>query len=202
MKSILFFVLLLMSTHVYGQDTIRTLSEEVIVAKVVEVSQSEIIYKKFTNQDGPVYKLNKEDVVCITYKNGEKEFYNRHAATDATTLSETDLFDALTKKGNKVFIDSENANAVIHATNAIYAWGYWAIAKDKKEADFILNFNIRFGGLGDAFGSASFINPQNGKVIKATKEVNTLTSWDVNTKRGVINKIVSKEIRPLFYDNQ
>ena len=39
--------------------------------------------------------------------------------------------------------------------------GYWIITKNKEEADFILKFNIRFAGLGDAFGSAQFIYPKN-----------------------------------------
>ncbi len=35
-------------------------------------------------------------------------------------------------------------------------------------------------------------------ILKSNKEVNTITSWDMNTKRGVINKIVAKEIKPLY----
>ena len=113
-------------------------------------------------------------------------------------LEDTELFEKLTKKNNKVYIDSENANAIIHATNAIGIWGYWIITKYKEEADFILKFNIRFAGLGDAFGSAQFIHPLNNRILNTTKEVNTIMGWDLNTKRGVINKIVKKEIKPLF----
>ncbi len=97
-----------------------------------------------------------------------------------------------------MYITSENKNAIIHATNAIDIWGYWKTTKDKEKADFILKFNIRFGGLGDGFGNAQFIYPNNGDIIKITKEVNTFTSWDINPKRAVINKIIRKEIIPLF----
>jgi len=104
----------------------------------------------------------------------------------------------LTKKNNKVYIDSENKNAIIHASNAIGIWGYWIITKKKEEADFILKFNIRFSGIGDAFGNAQFINPKNDMVLETTEEVNTIMGWDFNTKRGVINKIVKKRIIPMF----
>jgi hypothetical protein len=42
-------------------------------AKITMVGDKEIQYKKFTNQDGPVYSINKKDILMITYQNGEYE---------------------------------------------------------------------------------------------------------------------------------
>ena len=102
------------------------------------------------------------------------------------------------KQNNIVYIYSGNANAIVHATNAIETWGYWRVTENKEEADFVLKFNIRFWGLGEAFCVAKFIYPKNNKIIKTTKEVNTLGMTDLNSKRAVINKIVKKYYRSLL----
>ncbi len=111
---------------------------------------------------------------------------------------EIDDFSQLTKAKNKVFIEATDKNVIIHATKALGAWGYWIITDKKEEADFILNFSYQFTGLGDVFGYAEFVNPENGNVLKTTKEVNSMMSMDFNAKRAVINKLVKKEIKPLF----
>ncbi len=200
MKKTLTILFLIMTTFLYGQDTIRTISGEEIIVKVMELNKEEIKYKRYSNLNGPTYLLNKTEVISITYLNGETEIFSNSKIEENPDIEigEAELFEKLTKKNNKVFIDSGNENAIIHATNAIEIWGYWIITKNKEEADFILKFNIRFAGLGDAFGSAQFIYPQDNRILRTTKEVNTVMSWDFNTKRGVINKIVKKEIKPIF----
>jgi len=42
-------------------------------AKIILVGDKEIQYKKFSNQAGPVYTINKNDILLITYENGEYE---------------------------------------------------------------------------------------------------------------------------------
>ena len=58
-----------------AQDTLYTVSGQKIPAKVVEINQTEIKYKKTNNLDGPVYVIDKTDVALIEYKNGSKELY-------------------------------------------------------------------------------------------------------------------------------
>ena len=41
--------------------------------KIVEVSKTEIKYKKFNYQDGPTFVIPKTDVLLIRYENGENE---------------------------------------------------------------------------------------------------------------------------------
>lgn len=200
MRKIMTISFLALTTYLYSQDTIRITSRKEIIAKVIEVNKDDIKYKKHSNINGPTYSLSKNEIISITYMNEETEkFVN--SKTEGNPISELDdieLFKKLTEKNNKVYIDSENANAIIHATNVIGIWGYWIITKNIEEADFILKFNIRFTVIGEAFGSVQFINPKNDRILKTTKEVNTVMSWDFNTKRGVINKIVKKEIKPMF----
>ncbi len=59
----------------FAQDTLYTVSGQKIPAKVVEINQTEIKYKKANNPDGPVYVVDKTDIALIEYKNGTKELY-------------------------------------------------------------------------------------------------------------------------------
>ena len=62
-------------TFCYSQDIITTKSGENIQAKVVEVGQTLIKYKKVDNPDGPTYTIDKADVVMTRYENGVVEVY-------------------------------------------------------------------------------------------------------------------------------
>ena len=55
-------------------------------------------------------------------------------------------------------------------------------------------------GMGDKKGKAQFIDPANDSILFETKSVNTVFSWDMNTKRGVIDRIVNKTIKRLVED--
>ncbi len=62
-------------TLCFSQDVITTRSGESIQAKVLEVGQTEIKYKKFDNPDGPVYWILKSVVIMVTYENGTVDVF-------------------------------------------------------------------------------------------------------------------------------
>ncbi len=70
-----FYVLIvfLFHTQLQAQDIMKLKNEQLLKVKVIEVSQTEIKYKLFENQDGPTYTIDKADAVEITYANGVKE---------------------------------------------------------------------------------------------------------------------------------
>ena len=77
-------VLILLMCHFLGfimsaQDIITKNDGTDIQAKVLEVGQSQISYKKFSNPNGPTYTLNLSDILMITYENGEREMYDTTA---------------------------------------------------------------------------------------------------------------------------
>lgn len=53
----LYFAILLTSLflNIYGQDVIVTKSGNPILSKIVDISNDTIKYKKWANQDGPIY---------------------------------------------------------------------------------------------------------------------------------------------------
>jgi len=78
MKKLYFALLaiIIISNNVFSQDKIVLNSGEQIKSVVLEVSQTEIKYKKFDNQSGPVYLISKADVAYVLYENGYKDIIN------------------------------------------------------------------------------------------------------------------------------
>lgn len=61
---------LLTATLTYAQDNIVLRNGEEIPAKVLEVNQTDLKYRKSANPDGPVYTAPLRDVLLIKYANG------------------------------------------------------------------------------------------------------------------------------------
>lgn len=100
----------------------------------------------------------------------------------------------LTKKGNNVFVISDVENVDIHARESLKKWNYWNVVDNRDNADFILDFVLSFTWP-DYYGFVRFVDPETGKAFYISGRVNTVMSWDFNTKRAVVNKIIKKEIK-------
>jgi hypothetical protein len=69
-------ICLFTSTTVLAQDTLMMTNGAVIPSKVLEVSTTEIKYKKSDNPDGPTFVTSKSDVAILKYFNGSKDTLN------------------------------------------------------------------------------------------------------------------------------
>jgi hypothetical protein len=67
-RSVLF--LIITATNCFAQDTIFMQNDQRIPCNVVEVTATEVKYKKWELIDGPLYIQNKSAVTQIKYKNG------------------------------------------------------------------------------------------------------------------------------------
>lgn len=205
MRYFLSAALIIMPVCVFSQDRIKKVNGDIIQAKVLEVSSDEVRYKRYSNPDGPVYVLGKNEISEITYQNGEREVFSSGKASESSIKNDrhavdpliVEMFNAMTRRNNRVYIVSNNDNAVVHAAKAINRWGYWEVTERKYNADFILSFNINFSGA-EAYGTADFINPRNGKIIRSTNQFYVSPTWDLNVKRGLVNVIVDDGIKPMF----
>ena len=79
-RSVTLVVCALCTWMAMAQDIIVTKDAKRIEAKIQEVSSTEIKYKKFTYQDGPVFVLSIADVNSILFENGDVQVYNEQPA--------------------------------------------------------------------------------------------------------------------------
>lgn len=69
----------------FAQDTIVKRDDSKVIAKIIEVHEDEIHYKKFENQEGPTYIVETNKLTRIVYANGDQEDYSSVAKKQATT---------------------------------------------------------------------------------------------------------------------
>lgn len=80
MKRLTLLVLLLVAAlPLMAQDMIVRRDGSVVQAKILEVSSSEIKYKKFAKPDGPLFVLKTSEIISINYEDGEVERYDQVA---------------------------------------------------------------------------------------------------------------------------
>lgn len=72
MKRLLLLLLLVCSASAWAQDVIVKQDGSTILCRVVEVNKTEVVYKRWTNLNGPNYVMNLSDLTAINYENGEK----------------------------------------------------------------------------------------------------------------------------------
>ena len=77
--------MLVCSVSAWAQDVIVKKDGSTIVCRVVEVSQTEVVYKRWTNLEGPNYVMNLADISAINFENGEKVRPDAQTTTEATT---------------------------------------------------------------------------------------------------------------------
>lgn len=94
MKKLIFTTLITIFTLTlcFSQDVITTRSGESIQAKVLEVGQTEIKYKKFDNPEGPVYWILKSVVLMVKYENGTVDVFKveKRSADSSSIISLTE----------------------------------------------------------------------------------------------------------------
>jgi len=85
MKKLCLAVLFVCSLFpVYAQDMIILKDGNVIEAKVVEISPTEIRYRRLTNLDGPIIVIPADSVLSIRYENGTTDIINENATATPT----------------------------------------------------------------------------------------------------------------------
>lgn len=88
MKKLILSLLCVVSLSAFAQDVIICRNGDEITSKVLKVSKTEIEYKKWSNQNGPSYTLDKSEVFMIKYKNGEKDVFKEEPATQTAPAAE------------------------------------------------------------------------------------------------------------------
>lgn len=86
-----------------AQDIIVTVESERIDGKVIEVSDTEIKYKRKDNPDGPTFVLSTAKIASIIFKNGEVQtFTNQQQSVGGTVVSVRNAEDILFVPGQQI----------------------------------------------------------------------------------------------------
>ena len=107
--SVLFFISVQL---LYTQDTITLRNRNIIESKIIEISNENIRYVKYNNQEGPVYVLPVNEVRTITFQNGEIINYSTETIASLDSLYNGGVFSTQKKK---LFLDGKG-----------YAWENYA----------------------------------------------------------------------------
>ena len=73
--------LLCIADTALSQDVILKKDNTTILSKVLEITNTEIKYKKWSNQDGPTYSINRSEATSINYQSGEVDRFNNNTVT-------------------------------------------------------------------------------------------------------------------------
>lgn len=90
-KGLLLIIVSICADLSFAQDTITKRNSEKVIAKILEISPTEVKYKKFDYQDGPTYIDKKSDIKMIIFANGMKEvFEEQKIVVEVKTSTPTD----------------------------------------------------------------------------------------------------------------
>lgn len=79
-RNIFLAVFLLFSAGIASaQDVILKKDNTTVLSKVLEITSTEIKYKKWSNQEGPIYSINRSEVTRINFQNGDVEQFTEEA---------------------------------------------------------------------------------------------------------------------------
>ena len=98
----------------FCQDLIATLSGEIIEAKVEIIDKKTIKYKVYSNQNGPFYVIDKNDVATIKFENGTVE--NFHSPSSSKDLSKSQLQELIVKSINEFGFEEDTFNRKYRAS--------------------------------------------------------------------------------------
>ena len=87
MKKILLILSALCSLSAMAQDVIVKQNGDEIQCKLVEVGTESIKYKRWSNQNGPTFVEERDDVFMIKYENGEKDVFGVKTASQQNNVS-------------------------------------------------------------------------------------------------------------------
>ena len=104
---LVFAFILCCGITVSAQDLITKKDGTDIQAKILEVTSTEVKYKKYSNLEGPTFTLLKSDILIVRYENGENEVFNDSQKASALNTS-NDVFPGMRYRDYKDFYNTRN----------------------------------------------------------------------------------------------
>lgn len=115
----------------YSQDIIIKRNGDEIKAKVIEITNTLVKYKKHSNLSGPIYNIEKKNILMIRYQNGEKDIFETTKTKQIANTMKLDM-DGGYFKGNtpiskkefkKILFTNPKAKKMFKSANLVIATG-------------------------------------------------------------------------------
>lgn len=97
MKKLMLATLIIFTVQLYSQDYIMLVNGDEIEAKVLEINDKSIKYKKFSNINGPTYTMDKSEIFLIKYQSGDKDVFNAGSSNNSGGNNSNFGFDSPTE---------------------------------------------------------------------------------------------------------
>jgi hypothetical protein len=94
-----------------AQDIIIKKNGDEVKSKVVEITNDAIKYRKWENQDGPIYSIDKAEVFKIKYENGQNDFFGNYNAPQAVAPNTPEPKNSIDKEKNSSEYERYNSLA-------------------------------------------------------------------------------------------
>lgn len=161
-KGMLLFVVAQLSLNSIAQDVIVKKDGSTILAKVTVVGEDMVEYKKFSNQDGPTYKIATSNLISINYQSGEKDTFtnnkektnedNENEAGNIQTITNENLSQA-GKEANMAALQFVNnaksftGGSMKSKSGANMAFGYYNVTNESVLANEDIEISATIGNL-------------------------------------------------------
>jgi hypothetical protein len=178
------FLFLLFASLCFSQDVITLHNGEDISANVLEITDSDIVYKKHENPDGPKYTMTKDNIFRIKYKNGSIDVFDKGVEKNGAESAK----DEVTEKAEG------KATLVVYRGRQHYAsmLNYWVIVDGQKTCKLS---NNKFVTIEVPAGTIQVAAKRSGVEVFKKEEMFSLEVApdqiyfvQGNIKRGIVNR--------------
>jgi hypothetical protein len=122
---LVFLAIFSMSMFCFSQDLITLKSGEQIRSKILEISPTDIRYKKFDNQSGPVYVVVKSDVADILYENGTRDVFSQAQPKQEPVISDKPSENVVTHNNPTPTAEAPKQSRFLIGFSGVYPTGTW-----------------------------------------------------------------------------
>lgn len=204
-KIIIFTAFSCICLKINAQDIIYTISKDSILAKIIEVNDTDIKYKKWENIEGALYSTSKKNVHKIIYQSGMVDNYTNYFKRQ----EEPNLI-----KDSRIFLDfipTENEENVNGADAKEMLKEYLEdetscmVVDSVDEADFSMNLSVIKGFADARKAKITLVYLENKKEVFSTEWVKGFSNafYRYSGTRHAIARIVknklSKKYPAAFY---
>ncbi|OFY85947.1 MAG: hypothetical protein A3F72_16255 [Bacteroidetes bacterium RIFCSPLOWO2_12_FULL_35_15] len=156
MKTKIAFISLCFFTfNLFSQDTIVKLDRTLIIAKVLEISPTEINYSLYNSQERGSLTISKSEISSITYSNGIKELFNTAEEKIITKKQEEPSFTEPTEKKKPAPSRIETRNSKKHRLSISTSLFPLILYEERIDFDYCYKYRHSFGfSLGNQYPSA------------------------------------------------